>query len=302
MLMTGLLVFAACGSSEDEATPSAAPVNSTVSVVTTIYPVTFFAERIGGDRVQVRSLVRPGVEAHDFEPTPDDVIALRAADVFVFVDPSFEGWVEDALSSLGDAHPLVVQTAHLEDDGEDSGDGHEHGGADPHVWLNPVEAAEQVRSIQTALSAIDSAGSEIYRINADALVGELLQLDTDLGNSLGNCELNSIVVSHAAYGHMAERYGFAQLSLADLSAEFESTPRRVADIIEKMRELGVEHILQEPILSDDLAKTIAAETGAEILDLHPLESLTQDERDAGDDYFSVMRRNLSSLKTALKCS
>ncbi len=289
-----LAVFVACSSGSGTVDGSPTPVPS-LSVVTTIYPVTYFAERIGGERVEVRSLAKPGVEAHDFEPTPGDIIEITKADVLIYTDPSFEGWVENAVESVGGESLTVVRTANL------GGDPHDHDGIDPHVWLDPLLAAEQVRTIQAAFVVADSAGTELYRDNANALTAELSELDRGFASALDSCELDHIVVSHEAYGHLAERYRLVQIGLADLSAEFETTPQRIADIIEQMGSIGVGHILQEPILSDDLAETVAAETGADILPLHPLESLTAAELENGDDYFSVMRRNLDSLRTALRC-
>ena len=309
---TAAMALVACGggaSSPATGTPTPAPA---LSVVTTIYPVTFFAERVGGTRVEVRSLMRPGVEAHDFEPAPGDIRDIGAADVLVYVAPSFERWVADAISSVG-GDIVVVETAdlpegeedeHADDEGDEHSEddpGHDHEGADPHVWLNPIEATQQIRAIQAGLTEADAEGAALYQQNADALVAELTELDREFSEALSSCALSHMVVSHEAYGHLAGRYGIEQIALAGLSAEFESTPQRIADVIREMERLGIEHILQEPILSDELAKTVAGETGAVLLPLHPLESLTRDQIDAGDTYFTVMRRNLESLRTALQC-
>ena len=288
---TAAMALVACGggaSSPATGTPTPAPA---LSVVTTIYPVTFFAERVGGTRVEVRSLMRPGVEAHDFEPAPGDIRDIGAADVLVYVAPSFERWVADAVQAVG-GDLVVVETGGLAAGAD---------GGDPHVWLNPVAAAEQVRRIEAAFKAADQSGAAIYTANADALAAELTELDREFSEALSSCALSHMVVSHEAYGHLAGRYGIEQIALAGLSAEFESTPQRIADVIREMERLGIEHILQEPILSDDLARTVAAETGAGLLPLHPLESLTAEQADAGESYFTVMRRNLESLQIALKC-
>lgn len=283
-----LTVAVSCGGGSSATpgggTPTPPP---TLSVITTIYPVTYFAERIGGERVSVRSLVRPGVEAHDFEPTPGDIRVMSSADVLVYVDPGFEIWVDDAVNSLNN-DLVVVRTGDLTD-------------ADPHLWLNPVQAADQARRIEAGFVDADAIGASAYASNAEALVAEILELDREFTEVLRSCDLSHIVVSHEAFGHLADRYGLEQIALAGLSAEFESTPQRIAAVIDEMERLGISHILQEPILSDDLAKTVAAETGAALLPLHPLESLTQEQVDAGDTYFTVMRRNLESLNTALQC-
>lgn len=290
-LVVAIAAVAACSSGTGNGGTSVTP--DILTVVTTIYPVTYFAERVGGESATVRSLAKPGVEAHDFEPSPRDIIDLRNTDVFIYTNPAFEVWVEDALDTVGGDDLVAVSTADLETQDEKT---------DPHVWLDPIKASEQVRAIRAAFIAANPDGSDTYTANANALLSELLALDAEIAEALASCSLNTIVVSHLAYGHFASRYGIQQIGLADFSAEFETTPRRVAEIIEQIRQLGVGYILQEPILSDDLAQTVSDETGAEILPLHPLESLTPAEQDAGDTYFTVMGRNLESLKTALECS
>jgi zinc transport system substrate-binding protein len=111
-----------------------------------------------------------------------------------------------------------------------------------------------------------------------------------------------MIVSHKAYGHLAEAYGIEQIGLQGLSNEGESTPRYVAQIVDKMTELGSRHLLQEPIAGTALAEMVAAESGSEILPLHPMESLTPAELDGGATYFTIMDENLRSLRVALGCS
>ena len=263
------------------------------------------AQRIGGNRVSVTQLVKPGVEAHDFEPAPSDVRTISSADVFIFNHPSFESWALNAATASisGSFSSLItVQTVVLETVGED------HGGQavndsifDPHVWLNPLKALDQSKSILAALVAVDPEGSIEYIRNAVALEAELKGLDHQISTQLAECELNSVVVSHLAFGHMTERYGFSQIGLAGLSPEFESGPSHVANVIKRINDLGIRHILQEPIVSDRLAKTVAEETGAQLLTLHPLEVRTADEASNGTDYITIMQSNAENLNTALRC-
>jgi len=294
-----ILVTTGCESDLNEQSGEA------VSITTTIYPLTFLTERIGGDRVTVTQLVKPGVEAHDFEPAPSDVRAISESEVFIFTHPAFETWALNAAtaSTSGDSNSIVtVQTIDLEEAGEDHGgqDDHDHD-FDAHVWLNPEDAQEQADRILSALIEVDPDGSAIYTRNADALEIELRALDALTSEKLTNCELDSIVVSHLAFGHMAERYDFEQIGLAGLSPEFESGPAQLAKVIEKIGELGISHILQEPIVSDRLAETVSAETGATLLTLHPLEVRTSDEASRGLTYIDIMKLNGDALKTALRC-
>jgi len=277
-----------------------------IAVITTTYPLTYLAERIGGDRITVTQLVKPGIEAHDFEPAPSDVRAISNADVFIYNHPAFESWALNAAtasSSSGSSPTVTVQTINLELEGEDhGGQAHDDSVLDAHVWLNPLEAQEQADRILSALIEADPEGSQVFTRNADGLDVELRSLDELIAGRLSHCDLNSVVVSHLAFGHMAERYGFDQIGLAGLSPEFESGPTQIASVIEQINELNIEHIMQEPIVSDRLAETVSAETGAQLLTLHPLEVRTSSEVSEGLDYIDIMKSNAEALSTALRCS
>jgi len=286
-------VLSACGSEEVDAPLS---LNSVVviDVVTTIYPVTYFVERIGGDLVSVTPLLKPGVPSHDFEPGPSDIIELAGADMVVYNHPSFEIWVADALDATANASRVIVQAADI--------DASESDGIDPHVWLNPLKAVAMVEKIRDGLVAVLPASANVISANADDLIAELTALNDQIVESLAVCGHREIVVSHLAYGHLTGPLGVRQIGLSGISAESETGARRVAEVIDEMRELKLKFILQEPLSNSDLAKTVARETGVEILQLHPLEALTEDEQQVGDDYFTVMQRNIDSLVLALGCS
>jgi zinc transport system substrate-binding protein len=402
LLVPVLLAVAACEAEESDS-GAQSDSDSQLSVLTTIYPMTYFSQRVGGDRVTVESLFRVGIDAHDFEPTPGDIISISNADLLVYNHPAFESWVEGAIAAATNDSLIVVKAADVADDAELTHDhGHEdehadeatelveavghvieeveHGditadagvgeidaivhsfegehyahdhedeeheehldelieelesvilqvesgalsadvgieeievilgahdhddheeGSDPHFWLNPLEAVKQVQAIETAFGIADPEGADLYAENAITLISELLALDTEIADGLGSCELDHVVVSHKAYGHLAERYGIEQIGLQGLSTEGDANPKRVAEIIDVMKALGVTHVLQEPIAGSPLAETVASETGSAILPLHPMESLTASELENGDSYFSIMRTNLDSLRTALRCS
>ncbi len=299
------VVTAACGS--DSLKDPAA--DGKLAVVTTIYPVTYFTQRIGGDRIHITRLVPAGVEAHDYEPKPSDLQAISRARVIIYNHPAFETWMAEALKSAG-AGKSVVRAAELPPEGGAAqakagaagGEGDRTAGSlDPHLWQNPIEAVGIVRRIADGLIAADPAGSQAYNANTTAIISDLVDLHARFSAGLKNCSLNTIVVSHKAFGHMVELFGLRQVGLSGLASEGESSPAQIADIIKNMQELGIKHILVEPIISQKLAETVAAETGATLLPLHPIESLTQAEAAAGADYLKLMDRNLQSLRTALAC-
>ena len=320
-----ILALGACGNHEPTAIDNTPSQSGPVKVVTTIYPLTYFTEQIGGNHVNVTQMIKPGIESHDFEPTPSDVRLIGAADVFVFNHEEFESWALDLVSSAGNRGIRVVTAADGEIDAgldqdehdgqvvdedhegeeheKDENDGHGHeDGLDPHVWLNPVEASGMVNRILEALVDIDPESAARYTSNANQLIGNLEQLDSELTAKLNNCIQSTIVVSHLAYGHMAERYGFTQIGLAGLSPEFEFGPSQIASVVDRINELGIEHIMQEPIVGGLLAETVSAETGTELLQLHPLEVRTVQEVEDSLDFIDIMEQNGETLRTALNCN
>ena len=283
------IISVACnnGSSDDTKT----------SVITTIYPLEYFAQRIGGEEVSVVNLLKHGIESHSFEPMPEDIRRLDAADVIIYNGSGFEPWMGRALSAIGNSSGprLIVEASHEWVQENDTAD------IDPHVWLDPLKAMDQVKLIRDALSSANPNGAAEHATNAQNLLTELSSLHQNFIVELADCALDSFVTPHAAFGHLAERYGLEQIPISGLSPEAEPGPTDLARIADTSRELGVSYVMVEPIISTSYAETLAREINAQLLPLHPLESLTLDESKRGDDYFSIMEANLSNLSMALEC-
>ncbi len=321
LLALSLGLTAACGASQGG--------RDRLAVVATVYPLGYFSERVGGDLVDVQVLIGSGVEAHGFDPTASDLLAINAADVIVMNGLGLEPWLERAIDALGEgAQGILVEAADAalaregivhghgdeDDDGEegdhgdedaeegDHGDEEGHEDVDPHMWLDPTLAVRQVERIRDAFAAADAANADAYKQNADALIAELDALDEEFAEGLGDCRHEHFVASHAAYGYLAGRYGAKQVPVAGLSAEAEPSPRRLAEISDQVTEMGLGYVLVEPVLSGGPAQTLARETGIELVPIHAIGSVTEDELDAHGDYFGLMRDNLASLRLALECS
>ena len=299
LLALSLALAAACGASQGG--------RDRLAVVATVYPLGYFSERVGGDLVDVQVLIAPGVEAHGFDPTASDLLAINAADVIVMNGLGLELWLERAIDALGEgAQGILVEAADpaLAREGIVHGHGDEEGheDVDPHMWLDPTLAVRQVERIRAAFAAADAANADAYKRGADALIAELDALDKEFAEGLGDCRHEHFVASHAAYGYLAGRYGAKQVSVAGLSAEAEPSPRRLAEISDQVTEMGLGYVLVEPVLSGGLAQTLARETGIELIPIHAIGSVTEDELDAHGDYFGLMRDNLTSLRLALECS
>lgn len=300
---SGLLV--ACAASSGTASDG---VPGRIRVATTIYPIEYFAERIGGESVEIVSLIPPGVEAHDFEPRVSDLIDIARADLFIYNGAEFEPWVGRALKALGgDAPPSfesveLLRTSLFAASGDENPNENGDEGFDPHVWLSPLNAVLQVEAIVSALSTFKPGLAGEYESAGNVLIGQLESLDRAFRSGLSECGLDTFVTSHAAYGYLADEYGLEQIAVAGLSPDAEPKPRTLAKIARRMTDLGVSYVLVEPIANARVGDTLARETGAGTLPLHPLESLTKEEQAGGADYFSIMNQNLETLVVALECN
>lgn len=266
-----------------------------LSVMASFYPMADFASKIGGDRVRVTTMVPSGTEPHDWEPSPQDIVNLERAKVFVYNGAGMEHWVQDVLNSLGNKDLIAVEASKgvtLISEGE--------GTNDPHVWLNPENVKIEMAAIRDALTKADPDGKDTYEANYNRYASELDKLDSEYRAALSGLKNRDVVVAHAAYGYLCQAYALNQTSIEGLSPDSEPDPARVAQIIDFARQHAVKVIFFEELVSPKVAQSIAAQVGAQINVLSPVEGLTDAEAKAGDDYFSVMRKNLEALKAALE--
>jgi zinc transport system substrate-binding protein len=270
-----------------------------LSVVASFYPLAEAAERVTGDLGTVVNLTPAGVEPHDLELAPDDVEALVTADVVVYLGGGFQPAVEDA---VGQAEGTLVDV--LASSGEllPPADGDEELAGDPHVWLDPKRFAAIVDVIGDALADVDPDGAELLLERAASFRAELEALDGELAEGLASCERRLLVVNHAAFGYLADAYDLEQIAISGLSPEAEPDPARLAELRTFVQDEGVTTIFTEELASPEVAEALADEVGVTTEVLNPLEGLTDDELDAGEDYGSVMRDNLETLRGALGCA
>jgi zinc transport system substrate-binding protein len=293
-LAAAALLLSACGS------PSSAADENGVSVVASFYPLAEAASRVGGNLVSVQNLTPPGVEPHDLELAPDDIEAIATADVIVYLGGGFQPAVEDALAEAEDAEAVDALAA-VDTSPAPASEAEEGLTVDPHVWLDPVRYEEIVRAVADALANADPVNEATYAANADAYVAELATLDEEFRTGLWDCERTTIVTSHEAFGYLADAYGLTQVGILGLSPEAEPDPRRLAELRDLVEREGVTTIFSEELVSPKVAETLANEAGVEVAVLNPIESLTDAQVEAGEDYVSAMRENLDTLRRALGC-
>lgn len=271
-----------------------------ITVVASFYPLYEFASRIGGDRVQVSSLVPAGIEPHDWEPTPQDRLRVQSASMLVINGAGFESWADDMEANVVVDTSEGMELEHEEEIGEDE-HGHE-GGVNPHIWLDPVLAKHQVEKIRDAMITADPENADYYNQNAVEFIAELDQLDAFARLELGECEKSDFIAFHDAFVHFAERYGLTQHSIHGVSPEGEILPQRMPEMIGLANELGIDVIYSEDLVDSRLADTIAGEIpGGRVLVLSPIEGIDKEEQEAGIGYIDKMRENVVNLKVGLEC-
>jgi zinc transport system substrate-binding protein len=323
--LTAALALSSCASgSGDPSTATAGDAGETLSVQASFYPLQYVTERVGGDLVQVESLTPAGAEPHDLELSPAAVDGLRTADAVVYLS-GFQPAVDDAVAQAAPEHALDAVHAGVEGEeahsaeeheaaeashsGEAHGeekpaeepagdDGHGHEGEDPHFWLDPDRLAAVATEVSHELAEVDPDNAATYESNAEELATELAALDEEFTEGLATCERDTIVVSHDAYGYLADKYDLEQVAIAGLDPDTEPSPARLAEIGEVVEAEGVTTVFSESLVNPKVAETLAAEHGIETAVLDPVEN----QSDESADYQQVMRNNLEALRTALDCA
>jgi zinc transport system substrate-binding protein len=308
-----VLLLSACGASSDDKEAK----DGKLDVYTTVYPLEDFTKKIGGDHVDVRSIYPPGADEHTFEPSQKDMIKMAEGDVFLYVGMGLEGFVEKAKTILENEDVTVVAASkgidieHAEEEEHSEGEhgheeeaktddhGHQHDG-DPHIWLNPEYSKQMAEVIADTLSKEMPEHKEDFQANLKELNGELDALDAEFKQMADAAPHKTFYVSHAAYSYWEERYGLHQEAIAGLNTSDEPSQQELKKIIEKGKEDNVQYILFEQNVSSRLTEVVQKELGAESLKLHNLSVLTEKDRDEDEDYFSLMRKNIDTLKKALQ--
>ena len=285
MLYNVTAALAGCG-----ATPLSGPGTS---VVAAFYPYAYVARRVAGSHATVVNLTAPGAEPHDLELTPQQVAEVAEADVVVY-ERGFQPAVDDAVgeNEQGD----VVDVTHV----VSLDPGPQTHVRDPHIWQDPTKLAAVAQDVARTLERSDPRHAADYRRNATDLVGDLQALDEQFRQGLAHCRRQTFVTSHAAFAHLAARYGLRMVAIAGISPDIEPSPARLAKLKHVVEAEHVTTIFTETLSSPAIARTLADEVGVRTAVLDPIEGLSA--QTAGESYFSLMRANLAALRKANDCS
>jgi zinc/manganese transport system substrate-binding protein len=259
-------------------------------------------KNVGGDRVEVATLVGPNGNAHVYAPSPGD--AKKVADAkLVFVNGlGFEGWLERLVKASGTKAPIVIATKGIKplERGGGHDHDHDHGRADPHAWQSVANAKIYIANIRDALIAADPAGKDAYLGNAAAYLAKLDALEREVREVIAKipADRRRVITSHSAFGYFQNAYGVNFIAPQGVSTEAEASAKDVAAIIAQIKKQKAAAVFLENVTDPRLVEQIARETGAKVGGTLYSDALTDDKGDA-TTYIDLIRHNLRQLASAL---
>jgi zinc transport system substrate-binding protein len=300
-------------------------IKPTVSVST--FSLLEVASAVAGDAIDVRSIIPLGSDAHMFAPNPTQAAEISSASLFIYNGAGFETWAENIKNTLPKTTQVLDMSQHVvlynneesrhdehkdetnhkenvheaEHHGEPAQDEHQHGSHDPHYWLDIDNMIKMTQTMDAEFSKLLPNKAEQFHKNATDYIAELQKLKTEFTTGLSECKNRTLVTNHNAFGYLARANNFENLSVIGLSSDEQPSAQVMARIIEVVREHGVKTIFFEELISDNVAQTIAKETGAKAVPIQPLENISEDELKSHQTYLSIMRENLKKLREAMEC-
>lgn len=287
-----------------------------VQVVATLFPQYDFAKNIAGDRADVTLLLDFGADAHTYDPTPADILQIARADLFIYTGDGMELWAKKLLASadiaaavergslrvldLSAAMPLLPAD-HTGAEEEHEHADHDHYEADPHIWTSFVNAKAMCAAIADALTATDADGATVYAANLAAYTAKLDALDAQMQKVRDAAVRDTVCFGGSfAFVYLFDEYNLAHRSVfSGCASHTEASPAAMLALVNAVRETGTPAVLYDSPSEEKTAAAIAAETGAKVLRLHAIHNITKGEYDAGEDYLSLMAKNIEVLKEVL---
>lgn len=309
-LILGILVsFAGCGAKDLEENNG-----EKLRVGVTINPLKDFAEAIGGDKVEVFSIIPDGSDAHSFDPKPKDLKDLLNTNIFIYNGLQMEEWIDSVLGTIEGQDVKVVEASqgidtitiaeeehNHEEEGndheneEDHDHDHDHGGVDPHVWLSLGNTVIEAENIKNAFVEVDPENKDYYEANFEKLKSDFTSLYDEYKDKFKDVTNKNFVTGHAAFAYLCKDFGLTQNSIADVFGEGELTAKNLEALINYCKENEVKTIFSESTASEKEAETLAKEVGAKVVKIYSLET-----KEDNKSYLEGMKYNLETIYNSLK--
>ena len=279
---------------------SVTPVTSSkLKVIATFYPLYDFAQNVGGDKVSVSILVPETVDVHDFEPTPSSIAAISSADLLIYNGVGLEPWIQEVISASGNKNLIQVDTSQgiqLLPVPSQFQRGNET--LDPHIWLDPLNAKQQVNNILQGLIKADPIDTQYFTQNAQVYEAKLDTLNSQAINATTNTATKYFVTFHEAFAYFANQYNITQLSISGPFEE-EPTPTDIQNVIGAINLYHLKYVGYESLENQAISQSISSQTNATLVNMNPIEGLTTQEKAAGDNYITLMQQDINNIHLAL---
>ncbi|WP_017651544.1 metal ABC transporter substrate-binding protein [Fortiea contorta] len=290
------------------AAPAASPVAQApkIKIVTTFFPMYLFTKAVAGDVADVEILVPPGTEVHEYQAKPENVKAIATANILVknglgleeFLEATVKNAQNPKLAQIDTSKgikPLnaispIVHTAKAEKDHD-----HDHEGGNPHVWLDPILAKQQVTNIRDGLIAADPQNQVTYEKNAALYIQQLENLHQEFLQSLQKTPNCTFVTFHDAFPYLAKRYNLQQVAVVEIPEE-QLSPAEVKNVVNTVKKYQVKALFNEPGIDNKLLQSLSQDLNISIQTLDSLETGQTDPQ----YYFEAMKANLQNLEKACK--
>ena len=275
-----------------------------------------FARNVGGDRVEITTIVGPDGDAHAYEPKPADAVAMAGADVVLVNGLHFEGFLQRLIEASATKAAIVELTRgltpiafkaefaeaddHADEAHEQAHDGHGPGPTDPHAFQSVANAKIYVKNIADAFCAADTQGCVGYQTNAAAYDKKLDELDAEIREAIGSIPQNKrvVITSHDAFGYFEHQYGLTFLAPQGISTDAEPSAADVAKLVRQVRQDKAAAIFVENITNPKLIEQIAGETGIKVGGTLYSDALSKPDGPAST-YIDMMRNNIARIKGAI---
>lgn len=275
-----------------------------IKVVASFHPLTYFTKEIGGDQVSVKQLIPNNIEVHSWQPSTFDILAIEEADIILYNGAGLDHWIEtDIIPAINTHNKIVVETTEgIELRHISESNNHEQT-IDPHTWISPLIAKQQAQRIYEALIQEDPTNIEYYYSRWLDLKNRFEDLENNYTTELSTITKQDIFVTHAAYGYLAETYGFEQHGVIGISADEQPSTSTMATLVDMMIDKEVYVVYLDPMYTDEYAQTLKRELESHvshtiiILKLYLLLGPIDDQ-----NYFQQQAANLENLKIGLEAT
>ncbi len=277
-----------------------------LKIVATFYPLSFFAQQIGGEKVTVKQLIPDNTQVHNWQPSLADIIALDQADLIFFNGASLDHWFEvDVLPIIDSTNKIILETTEgiqlIKTEQKNFHEPRPEELYDPHTWISPFIAKQQAENIYEAITQKDPIHMDYYNERWQILKTRFEELDNSYMSALSTKRKNEIFVSHSAFGYLAFRYGFEQYGIIGIGADEQPSASTYVNLVRLMQEHKTYIVYVDPIYASESTQTLGNDlerlSGNDVQILTLYFSLGNMD---GLDYFGQMQKNLENLKIGLE--